>query len=153
MISKVEERLEALGVVLPEVPVPVAAYVPAKRVEDIVYSSGQTAWEGGILRYPGRVGGTVTLDEAVQSARISAINCISALRAVVDLDRIKILKVTGFVNAEPDFGDHPAMINGASELIIAAFGERGRHARCAIGAGSLPSCASVEIEILAAVAD
>ena len=149
MISKVEERLQALGVVLPQVPAPVAAYVPAKRVGDIIYSSGQTAWENGILRYPGRVGGTVTLNEAVQSARICAINCISALRSVADLDRIDILKVTGFVNADADFGDHPAVINGASELIIAAFGERGRHARCAVGTASLPSSASVELEILA----
>jgi len=142
-----------LGIVLPPVPLPVAAYVPAKRVGSILYSSGQTAWDNGLLRYPGRVGESVTLDEAVLSARICAINCISALRSIANLDQIEILKVTGFVNAAADFGDHPAVVNGASELIIEAFGERGRHARCAVGVGSLPSCASVEIEILAAIAD
>lgn len=147
--SRVEQRLKESGISLPSPPVPVASYTSAKKIGSIVYSSGQTATVDGVLLYSGKVGEDVSLEDAYQSARISALNCISALRMAVDLDRLTILKVTGFVNGAPGFQEQPIVINGASDLILEAFGEKGVHARCAIGAASLPNNASVEIEILA----
>lgn len=150
-MSMIEEKLKELGYELPECPAPVAAYLPVQRVGNIIYASGQTAWVGGVLQYKGQVGTTVSLEEAYESAKISALNCLSAIRTIENLDRIRIIRITGYVNATSDFGDHPKVINGASELMEALFGEKGKHARSAIGVGSLPTQASVEIEVIAQV--
>ena len=134
-MSNVEQKLQAMGLKLPACPAPVAAYLPV-----------QTA---GNLIYAGKVGGDVSIADAYESAKISAVNCLSAIATVADLDHIRIVRVHGWVNGVPDFGDQPAVVNGASELLEALYGEHGRHARSAIGVGSLPTNASVEIEIIA----
>ncbi len=143
------EKLTALGLELPDCPAPVASYLPVQTAGKLIYASGQTAWVKGKLLYAGKVGDTVSVKEAYESAKLSALNCLSAIAAVADLDSIRIVRVTGYVNAAPEFGEQPMVINGASELLQALYGENGRHARSAIGVGSLPSNASVEIEIIA----
>lgn len=148
-MSMIEERLKELGLELPVCPTPVAAYLTVQTAGKLIYASGQTAWVNGELQYTGKVGDTVSIEEAYESAKISAINCLSAIKTVADLDSIRIVRVTGYVNATPDFGEQPKVINGASELLEKLFGENGRHARSAIGVGSLPSNASVEVEIIA----
>lgn len=150
-MGKITERLKKLGFELPVCPEPVASYLPVQRAGKIIYASGQTAWVNGTLKYQGQVGKTVSIDEAYESAKISALNCLSAIETIVDLDTIRIIRVTGYVNATSDFGDQPKVINGASDLMEKLFEENGKHARSAIGVGSLPSQASVEVEIIAEV--
>ncbi len=143
------EKLKEMGLELPVCPAPVAAYLPVQTAGKLIYASGQTAWVKGELQYAGKVGGSVSVEEAYESAKLSALNCLSAIATVADLDSIRIVRVTGYVNAVPEFGDQPRVINGASELLQALYGENGRHARSAIGVGSLPTNASVEVEIIA----
>ncbi len=143
------EKLKEMGLTLPECPKPVAAYLPVQTAGKLIYASGQTAWVDGKLLYAGKVGGGVSVEEAYESAKLSAVNCLSAIATVADLDAIRIVRVTGYVNAVPEFGDQPKVINGASELLVTLYGENGRHARSAIGVGSLPTNASVEVEIIA----
>ena len=143
------EKLKEMGLTLPECPKPVAAYLPVQTAGKLIYASGQTAWVDGKLLYAGKVGGGVSVEEAYESAKLSAVNCLSAIATVADLDAIRIVRVTGYVNAVPEFGDQPKVINGASELLVALYGENGRHARSAIGVGNLPTNASVEVEIIA----
>lgn len=150
-LSEVETKLKEIGLELPVCPAPVAAYLPALRTGNLIYASGQTAWVAGKLQYAGKVGQTISIEDAYESAKISALNCLSAIRTIADLDTIRIIRVTGFVNATADFGEQPKVINGASNLLEQLFGEKGRHARSAIGVGSLPSNASVEIEIIAEI--
>lgn len=152
-MTKVEKRLEKHGLTVPDCPVPVAAYVPAQFAGNLIFASGQCSWVDGELLYRGRVGENVSLEEAYESAKISALRCISELKSVADLDSLRIVKVTGFVNAVPGYEKQPKVINGASELIELAFGEKGKHARAAVGVGSLPDNASVEVEIIAYVED
>lgn len=122
-----------------------------QRAGKLIYASGQTAWVDGVLQYAGKVGGSVSIEDAYESAKLSAINCLSAIKTIVDLDSIRIVRVTGYVNAVPEFGEQPKVINGASELLEKLYGANGRHARSAIGVGSLPTNASVEVEIIAEV--
>ncbi|MBQ8130701.1 MAG: RidA family protein [Clostridia bacterium] len=143
------EKLKEMGLELPVCPAPVAAYLPVQTAGKLIYASGQTAWVKGELQYAGKVGGEVSIEEAYESAKLSALNCLSAIATVANLDEIRIVRVTGYVNAVPDFGEQPRVINGASELLQALYGENGRHARSAIGVGSLPTSASVEVEIIA----
>ena len=143
------EKLKEMGLELPVCPAPVAAYLPVQTAGKLIYDSGQTAWVKGELQSAGKVGGSVSVEEAYESAKLSALNCLSAIATVADLDSIRIVRVTGYVNAVPEFGDQPRVINGASELLQALYGENGRHARSAIGVGSLPTNASVEVEIIA----
>lgn len=150
-MSKIEEKLSEMGLELPVCPAPVAAYLPVQKAGKLVYASGQTAWVNGVLQYAGKVGGTVSIEEAYESAKLSAINCLSAIKTIVDLDKIRIVRVTGFVNAVPEFGDQPKVVNGASELLEKLYGANGKHARSAIGVGSLPTNASVEVEIIAEI--
>ena len=150
-MSQVEERINALGLKLPECPVPVAAFVVAKKQGNLIFISGQTAQYEGKPMYIGKVGREVSLEEAYESAKLCALRCISELNSVADLDKIQILKVLGFVNAVPEYRDHPKVMNGASELLEKVFLEKGKHARSAIGVGSLPDCASVEVELIASV--
>jgi len=157
-VSRVEERLAALGVTIPEPAAPVGAYVPAHRVGDLVWTSGQLPAVAGALLATGKVGdGDGLVDPAVAAdlARICAVNALAAVKAVVgDLDRVtQVVKVVGFVASDPSFTGQPGVVNGASELLGAAFGEVGRHARSAVGVVSLPLDAPVEVEIVLAVAD
>jgi enamine deaminase RidA (YjgF/YER057c/UK114 family) len=147
----IDKRLAELGIVLPTPAQPVATYVPWVRTGNLVYVSGQGAMKDGKLQYTGRVGDTVPIEDAIASARLTAINVIAHLRDACggDLDRVKrIVKLLGFVNCTPAFGDHPKVINGASDLMVEVFGDKGRHARSAVGAPSLPFGLSVEVEAI-----
>jgi enamine deaminase RidA (YjgF/YER057c/UK114 family) len=148
-----EERLAELAESVPDVQAPVAAYVPTVRSGSQVYVSGQIPRRDGQLMYTGKVGGEVTLDQAVECARQCALNALGALKAEVgELSAItRIVKVVGFVASDPGFTDQPQVINGASELFLAAFGDAGRHARSAVGVAALPLDVPVEVELIAEV--
>lgn len=157
-MSAVEERLAALGLSVPEVVPPVAAYTPAVLDGSRVYVSGQLPMRAGVLVATGKVGegeGLVDPATAKDAARQCALNAIAALKSVIgDLDRVeRIVKVVGFVASDPSFSGQPAVVNGASELFGAAFGDKGVHARSAVGVVALPLDAAVEVEIIAHVAD
>ena len=149
-MSQVENKLKELGITLPEVAKPIAAYVPGVLDGDHVYVSGQLPSVDGVLAYDGHAGAERTVEEAYAAARLSAINGLAVIKSLVgDLDRVeRVVKVTGFVNSAPGFSDQPAAINGASELLVAVFGERGAHARSAIGLIGLPRNALVEVEMI-----
>jgi len=149
------ERLAALGLTLPPVAAPVAAYVPAVRTGTYVYVSGQVPVADGKLAAAGKVGAEVTAEDAAGMARTCALNAIAAAaEAAGGLDRIRrIVKVVGFVASAPGFSGQPQVINGASELLIEVFGEDGKHARSAIGVAELPLNAPVEVELIAEVRD
>ncbi|HYN97566.1 MAG TPA: RidA family protein [Pilimelia sp.] len=142
-------RLAGLGLALPEVVPPVAAYVPAVQSGCLVYVSGQIPVADGQLLATGRVGEEVTAERAVELAQRCALNALAAVEALVGLEKVvKIVKVTGFVASAPGFTGQPAVVNGASELLGAVFGEAGRHARSAVGVAELPLGAPVEIELI-----
>jgi len=153
-VSAVEERLSELGLTLPQVVVPVAAYVPAVVSGDYVYTSGQLPMVDGELPRKGKVGNTtaaVSAEEAKELAATCALNALAAVKGVIgDLDRItRIVKVVGFVASETDFTGQPGVINGASELLGNVFGEAGAHARSAVGVAVLPLDSPVEVELIA----
>ncbi|ONK13022.1 RidA family protein [Streptomyces sp. MP131-18] len=151
----VEARLAELGIALPEVVPPVAAYVPAVRSGRYVYTSGQVPMVGGELPAAGKVGAEVSPERAKELARICALNALAAVKSVAgDLDRIeRVVKVVGFVASAPGFTGQPQVINGASELFGDVLGERGRHARSAVGVAVLPLDAPVEVEIVVELTD
>lgn len=147
----IDKRLAELGIVLPKPAQPVATYVPWVRTGNLVYISGQGAMKDGKLQYTGKVGDTLSVEDAIASARLTAINILAHLRDACggDLDRVKrVVKLLGLVNCTPAFGDHPKVINGASDLMVEVFGDKGRHARSAVGAPSLPFGLSVEVEAI-----
>ena len=148
-MSQVEDRLKNLGMVLPEVPVPLAAYVPAKKIGQVIFTAGQLPIQKGELICKGLLGQDVEIDEANKAARICTLNALAAIKGVIgDLDRIKqIVRVVGYVASVPTFTQQPAVVNGASELLLEIFGENGKHARSAVGMAVLPLNASVEIEL------
>ncbi|MGC5582774.1 RidA family protein [Ornithinimicrobium sp. W1665] len=157
-MSTVEQRLAELGHSVPEVAAPVAAYVPAVQHGDLVYTSGQLPFVDGALPTTGKVGegeGLVGPQEAARLAGLCALNAIAAVKSVVgDLDRVvRVVKVVGFVASDPAFTGQPKVVNGASELIGAAFGDAGVHARSAVGVATLPMDTPVEVEITVAVRD
>jgi enamine deaminase RidA (YjgF/YER057c/UK114 family) len=152
-VSTIDARLEELGLELPEVVAPVAAYVPAVRSGNLVWTSGQLPFVGGSLPATGKVGAAVDAEAAKDMARICALNALTALRAEIgDLDLIKrVVKVVGFVASDPAFTGQPGVINGASELLGEVFGDGGRHARSAVGVAVLPLDAPVEVEVVVEV--
>jgi enamine deaminase RidA (YjgF/YER057c/UK114 family) len=155
--SAVEQRLAELGLTVPAVAAPVAAYVPAVRDGDLVFTSGQLPFAAGALAATGKVGegdGLVDPAQAKELARLCALNAIAAIKGVVgDLDTVtRVVKVVGFVASDPSFVGQPGVINGASELLGAAFGEAGVHARSAVGVAALPLDAPVEVEVIVSVA-
>ena len=147
-----EAKIKELGIGLPE-PKPVGNYVPGVVVGSLLYLSGQGPMRGGIPTVRGKVGRDLSVDEAYQVAREVGINLLGSARYVLgSLDRVKrVVKVLGMVNAVPDFRDHPKVINGCSDLFVEVLGEAGKHARSAVGMGSLPHQISVEIEAIMAV--
>ena len=153
-MGAVEERLSALGHTVPEVAPPVAVYVPAVQTGSLVYTSGQLPLVSGVLMGTGKVGAEVTPEQAAQMAAQCALNAIAAIRALVgDLDRVvRVVKVVGFVASDPGFSGQPGVVNGASELLGAAFGEAGVHARSAVGVAVLPLDAPVEVEVIVEIA-
>jgi enamine deaminase RidA (YjgF/YER057c/UK114 family) len=153
-MSTVEERLAALGHTLHEVIPPVAAYVPAVVTGRYVFTAGQLPFVDGVLAETGKVGVDVTPERANELAAICALNAIAAVKSVVPLDSVvRVVKVVGFVASAPDFTGQPGVINGASNLLLEAFGEAGAHARSAVGVAVLPLDAPVEVEIIVEVAD
>jgi enamine deaminase RidA (YjgF/YER057c/UK114 family) len=155
MAGRIEARLQELGIELPTPPAPVASYVPYVRTGNLVFVSGQVTLGPKGLEYVGIVGKDFSTAEGQAAARLCAINIIAQLKAALegDLDRVtRCVKVTGFVNAVPGYAEHPEVINGASNLFGDVFGEAGRHARAAVGAGSLPRNVAVEVEAIFEVA-
>ncbi|MCR4443073.1 MAG: RidA family protein [Peptococcaceae bacterium] len=149
-MSEVEKKARELGLTIPEPPKPVAAYVPGVKISGFVYTSGQIPLAGGELKFKGKVGAEVTLEEGYEAAKLCALNCLGVIKSLVgDLDKIeRVVKVVGFVNSAPDFTMQPKVVNGASELLGALFGDKGLHARSAVGAGSLPLDAACEVEMI-----
>lgn len=147
-MSRIESRLNELGVTLPTPPVPVASYVPFTISGRQVFISGQIPLEGGKVQFVGKVGDGISLEEAQAAARLCAVNILAQLKAAVgDLDKVTgCLKLGVFVNAVPDFTQQPEVANGASDLMVAVFGDAGKHARAAVGVGSLPRGVAVEVD-------
>ena len=149
----IEEKIKELGFEIPQTPEPLAAYTPALQVGDIVYTSGQVPIEKGELKYAGKIGVDLTVEEGQKAAEICVLNGLSAIKGVIsDLNKIeKILKVTVFVNSADGFTDQPKVANGASELLGNIFGDAGRHVRSAVGVNGLPINSAVEIEMIVKV--
>jgi len=154
-MSAVESRLAELGLTVPDVVPPVAAYVPAVRTGNYVYTSGQLPMVGGVMPATGKVGGEVTQEQGKELAQACALNAIAAVKSLIgDLDKVvRVVKVVGFVASVPEFNGQPGVVNGASELLGKAFGAAGVHARSAVGVVALPLDAPVEVEIVVEVAD
>lgn len=148
-----EERLAELGLTLPEVVPPLAAYVPAVRSGDYVYTSGQLPIVDGKLTTTGKVGAEVDVEDAYALARVCALNALAAVASVAGgmSNIVRIVKVVGFVASAPDFTGQPQVVNGASDLFAAVLGDAGKHARSAVGVAVLPLDAPVEVEVIAEV--
>ena len=147
------QRLAELGVELPAVVAPLAAYVPAVRTGNLVYTSGQLPMVDGALPQAGKVGGEVTAEEAKGLARTCALNALAAIHSLVGVDSVvRVVKVVGFVASAPGFNGQPGVVNGASELLGDVFGDAGVHARSAVGVSELPLNAPVEVELIVEVA-
>ncbi|MCK8483358.1 RidA family protein [Aliiroseovarius sp. S2029] len=147
-MSKFETRLAELGVTLPDAPAPAANYVPYVKIGDLVHVSGQISMKNGAF-LTGKLGQTMTAEEGAEAARSCAISLLAQVKAACqgDLDRLqRVVKLVGFVNSTADFGDQPKVINGASDFMVEALGDAGRHARSAVSAASLPFGVAVEIE-------
>lgn len=153
-MSTVEERLSALGLTIHEVVPPVAAYVPAVVSGRYVYTSGQLPFVDGALPLTGKVGADVSVEQATELAAVCALNAIAAIKSVSLLEEVvRVVKVTCFVASAPDFTAQPAVANGASNLLLEAFGTAGAHARSAVGVASLPLDAPVEVEVIVELAE
>jgi enamine deaminase RidA (YjgF/YER057c/UK114 family) len=148
-VSKFEFKITELGLRFPDTPKPVAAYIPAKKVGNLVFTAGQLPMVNGELISKGLLGQDVEIEDAKNAAILCTLNALAAIKGVIgDLDRIKqIVRVVGYVASIPTFTQQPAVVNGASELLLEIFGENGRHARSAVGMAVLPLNASVEIEL------
>ncbi|RFD25021.1 LysR family transcriptional regulator [Mycobacterium uberis] len=145
-------RLKQLGIELPQVVVPLASYVPAVRTGNLVYTSGQLPIEDGQLARTGKVGADVSPDEGKALARFCALNALAALNSLVGIDSvIRVVKIVGFVASAPGFNGQPSIINGASDLCAEVFGDKGKHARSAVGVAELPLNAPVEVELIVEV--
>lgn len=148
-MAAVEQRLAALGLTVHEVVPPVASYVPAVRTGRYVHISGQLPIVDGVLLETGKVGAEVSAERAAELAAVCALNAIAAVKSVAPLDSVtRIVKVTGFVASAPDFTGQPVVMNGASNLLLEAFGDIGRHARSSLGVAVLPLDAPVEVELI-----
>jgi enamine deaminase RidA (YjgF/YER057c/UK114 family) len=154
-MSSPEARLDALGLRLPEVAAPLAAYVPAVRTGAYVYTAGQLPFVDGKLPATGKVGAEVSAEEAKELARRCALNCLAAAASAAGglAAILRVVKVTGFVASAPGFTGQPQVVNGASDLLLDVFGDAGRHARSAVGVAVLPMDAPIEVELIVEVAD
>jgi enamine deaminase RidA (YjgF/YER057c/UK114 family) len=152
-MSKIEQKIIDLGFLLPETAKPLAAYIPAVQSGNLVFTSGQLPMVAGSLAETGKVGGSVSPERAKELATVCALNALAAVKTVIgDLDKIKrIVKVVGFVSSVPEFSGQPSVVNGASEFLGEVFGDKGIHARSAVGVAVLPLDAPVEIELIVEV--
>lgn len=149
MSSKIETRLSQLGITLPPPGAPGGNYVPFVVAGELVFMAGQVAREAGKMKYTGKVGRDLTVEQGQAAARLCAVNLLAQLKAACggDLDRVeRCVRLGGFVNSPPEFTEHPKVVNGASDLIVEVFGERGQHARTAVGVAALPMDSAVEVE-------
>lgn len=146
----IEERIKELGFTLPEPPKPLAAYVPAITAGDLIFTAGQLPIAGGELKYTGKLGKEISEEVGKKAAEICALNCLSAIKGSAgELNRIEqVIKLTVFVNSAEGFTNQPVVANGASELMEKIFGDKGKHARSAVGVNELPKNAPVEIEMI-----
>jgi enamine deaminase RidA (YjgF/YER057c/UK114 family) len=154
-MPNIDQRLEQLDIKLPTPPAPVASYVPYVVSGKLVFVSGQVTVAPDGLKYVGIVGKDISLEDGKAAARLCAINIIAQLKAACggDLDKVKrVVKLTVFVNAVPGFAQHPEIANGASDLFVEVFGDAGKHARAAVGAGSLPRNVATEVEAIVEIA-
>ena len=149
----IEAKIAELGLELPAAPAPAGNYVPTVRTGNLLYVSGSLALKDGEITHPGQVGNEQTVESAYEGARIAALNAMAAIKGEMgSLDAVKrIVMVNGFVNAVPDFGESPRVLNGASDLFVAVFGEKGKHARAAVAVAGLPRHSAVEIQIVVEV--
>jgi len=148
-MGQIDDKLKELGIEIPQASAPVANYVGFVQTGNLVLTSGQLPFVDGELKYKGVVGKDVSTQDAVAAAKLCAINIIAQIKVACggDLDRVvRVVKLVGFVNGAPEYEGHPSVINGASDLMVEVFGDKGKHARSAVGAGSLPLNTSVEIE-------
>ncbi len=153
-MGKIDDRLKELGVEIPTPAAPVANYLGWVRTGNLVFTAGQVTIKDGEFLHVGKVGAEISIEEAAQAAKLCAINIIAQVKQACDgdLDKVKrIVKLVGFVNGTPEFAGHPQVINGASDFMVEVFGDAGKHARSAVGAGSLPLNISVEIEAVVEV--
>lgn len=150
-----EQRLKELGITLEEPPVPVANYVPAVRTGNLIFVSGQSCIVNNHPVYSGKLGSELTLEEGYRAARIAALNCLSIIQKEAgSLDRVsRVVKLLGLVSSAPGFNEQPAVINGASDLMVEVFGDNGRHARSAVGTNELPFDIPVEVEMIVEIRD
>jgi len=151
----INEKLVQLGITIPEAPSPLAAYVPGQVTGNFLYTSGQVALQNGALAYKGRIGADLSEEEGIVAARVCVLNCLGVAKKYLgDLDRIEqIVKLTVFVNCVEGYPNQPKIANGASELLVEIFGEKGKHARSAVGVSGLPLDSPVEIEMIALIKD
>ena len=150
---RVEQRIKEMGLKLPEIPKPVANYVPAVKAGNLLFVSGHGPEKGIEKLSVGKVGQDLTLEEGYKAARNTALCLLSTVKnAIGDLDKVKrVVKLVGFVNCSEDFMDQPKVVNGASDLFVEVFGERGKHARAAVGMYQLPGGIPVEVEVIVEV--
>ncbi len=146
----IEEKINELGFNLPETPKPVAAYIPALKINNLVFTAGQIPAVGGELLYAGKIGKELTIEQGQRGAEICLLNCLAAIKGITgDLNNIeRIVKLTVFINSSDGFINQPKVANGASELLIKLFGEKGKHVRSAVGVNELPLNAAVEVEMI-----
>lgn len=149
----IEEKLTELGFTVPEAPKPLASYISVTKVGNLIFTAGQIPLKDGSLAYAGKVGKDIGLEDGVKAAEICTINCLSVIKSEIgNLDSIKkIVKVTVFVNSADGFTDQPKVANGASDLLVNVFGEKGKHVRSAVGVNELPINCAVEIEMIVEV--
>lgn len=154
-MSKIELKAKEMGLSIPEPPKPVAAYVPGVKAGEFIYTSGQIPIVNGEIKYKGKVGIDISVEEAYEAAKQCALNCLGVVKSMIgDLDKIEqVVKVVGFVNGTADFTMQPKVVNGASELLGALFAEKGQHARSAVGVNSLPLDVVCEVEMIVKVKD
>ena len=146
-----DKNIKELDIIIPEVVPPIATYVPAKKIDNLIYISGQAPLKDGAFPYKGKVGSDISEEESIKAAELCAINIIAALKYCIDSDWDKIdtfVKLSGFVNCNSNFENHPKIINGASDLIVKIFGDKGKHTRFAVGSNSLPFNIAVEIDAI-----
>ena len=148
MAGRIEAQLKSKGIELPNASAPAANYVPFVKVGNLVYVSGQVAQWNGERKFIGRLGAGFGVPEGQQAARLCALNLVAhaAVAAGGDLDRLRVVRLTGYVNSTPDFTSQPQVLNGASDVMVEIFGDAGRHARSAVGVASLPGGVAVEVE-------
>lgn len=155
MAGRIDRRLAELKIELPNAAAPMANYIPAVRSGNLLFVSGQICQWNGERRFIGKLGAEISLDQGRQAARLCALNLIAQTKRFLDgdLDRVvRVVRLGGFVNAVPSFTEQPQVVNGASDLMVEVFGDAGRHARAAVGVGSLPGGAAVEVDAVFEVA-